>query len=154
MTAGARRGAAAVAAQWRATRPHLDGQGVVVIGRDGEVCGLMGAIRSPDHWKPGCIAVDVGGREWVATGGDDRSGAREWVPVGEGRGRECRVTRSRGEHIAALNRVFDKLDEPPEDIAAALRDLLGGLPEGSRRLVRDEMLRVLENGIPEVHHAE
>lgn len=83
MNAVARQGTAAVAARWRDTRPDLADRGVVVVNRAGEACGWMDCLRNPENWEPGCTAVDVEGREWVATGGDDYNGASEWVPGGE-----------------------------------------------------------------------
>jgi hypothetical protein len=57
-------------------------RGVVVIF-EGEVAGWMDTLRDPNHWMPGCIAVDVDGNTWLATGGNDYDGATHWDPVKE-----------------------------------------------------------------------
>jgi hypothetical protein len=54
--------------------------GIVVIF-DGEISGWMNELRDPQHWMPGCIAVDVDGNTWLATGGNDYDGATHWDPV-------------------------------------------------------------------------
>jgi hypothetical protein len=54
--------------------------GIVVIF-DGDISGWMNELRDPQHWMPGCIAVDVDGNEWLATGGNDCDGATHWDPI-------------------------------------------------------------------------
>jgi hypothetical protein len=54
--------------------------GVVVIFND-EVGGWMDKLRDPQHWAPGCIAIDVDGNTWLATGGSKYDGATHWDPV-------------------------------------------------------------------------
>ncbi len=54
------------------------GHGVVIINRDGQVCGWMDCLRNPSHWEPGCRAVDVNGSQWLAAGGNDYDGAERW----------------------------------------------------------------------------
>lgn len=68
-----------IAAQYRAESGHQSG--VVIIGIDGEVGGWMNELRSPEHWMPGCIAIDADGNEWQATGGNDYDGATHWEPL-------------------------------------------------------------------------
>ncbi|KGS89663.1 hypothetical protein X942_6496 [Burkholderia pseudomallei MSHR5596] len=48
---------------------------------DGSVQSWVNELRDPEHWQPGCVAVDEQGRTWTALSGDDRNGARTWVPT-------------------------------------------------------------------------
>lgn len=64
---------------WRKERGYESG-GVVVIF-EGEVQGWCDELRNPEHWQPGCIAVDVNGGCWVATGGNEYDGAQFWQPI-------------------------------------------------------------------------
>lgn len=68
-----------LAKQWRDNRPDLRG-GVVVIF-NGKVDGWVHKLRDPDHWVPGCIAVDESGAQWISVGGDDYNGAERWEPA-------------------------------------------------------------------------
>jgi hypothetical protein len=56
--------------------------GIVVI-YDGDISGWMNELRDPQHWMPGCIAVDVDGNTWLATGGNEADGATNWDPIKE-----------------------------------------------------------------------
>lgn len=53
-------------------------RGGVVVIYDGQVSGWMNELRDPQHWCPGCIAVDQDGNQWQAVGGNDYDGANEW----------------------------------------------------------------------------
>jgi hypothetical protein len=68
-----------VAQNWRKLNGYLDRGGVLVFF-DGVVQGWVNVLRNPEHWQPGCIAVDERGRTWTATGGDGQHGAAKWVP--------------------------------------------------------------------------
>jgi hypothetical protein len=46
-----------------------------------EVSGWSNELRSPEHWVPGCIAVNKDGKCWEAKGGDEQHGADAWVPM-------------------------------------------------------------------------
>lgn len=59
----------------------LAGKGGVVIFHEGAPDGWERLLRNPDHWRPGCIAVDEAGNEWLAVGGDDQKGAERWEPL-------------------------------------------------------------------------
>ncbi|WP_101675624.1 ArdR protein [Alloalcanivorax mobilis] len=66
------------AGEWREAEGHNGG---VVIFYGAEVAGWMDKLRDPQHWCPGCLAVTKFGGVWRAHGGDDHSGARQWVEV-------------------------------------------------------------------------
>jgi hypothetical protein len=61
---------------WRKNNAHEDG-GVVVVF-DGDVQGWCDELRNPEHWQPGCIAVDVDGFCWQTVGGTVYEGAESW----------------------------------------------------------------------------
>ncbi|MEM5403929.1 MULTISPECIES: hypothetical protein [Paraburkholderia] len=44
----------------------LVGKGGVVVFFQGEVQGWVNQLRNPEHWQPGCIAVDEQGAIWNA----------------------------------------------------------------------------------------
>jgi hypothetical protein len=56
-------------------------KGGVVIIFNAEVGGWMNELRDPQRWVPGCIAIDIDGNEWRATGGNDYDGAARWEPI-------------------------------------------------------------------------
>ena len=64
-----------IAAQWRIKTGRMTG---VVVVFEGEVAGWMDALRNPEHWEIGCVAIDECGREFVAAGGNSRDGAKMW----------------------------------------------------------------------------
>lgn len=39
----------------------------------------MNQLRNPEHWRPGCIAVDEQGRTWTTIAGSERDGALMWL---------------------------------------------------------------------------
>lgn len=69
-----------IAAAWRAQQGYTGKGGVIVIF-DGVVNSWVNELRDPNHWAPGCIAVDESGNEWIAEGGDRQHGADRWEPV-------------------------------------------------------------------------
>ena len=67
-----------LAYQWREKWGYIGRAGVVVI-YDGEVQGWVNELRNPEHWRPGCIAIDEGGRSWTTIIGTDQDGALMWL---------------------------------------------------------------------------
>jgi hypothetical protein len=67
------------AKRWR-ERFGYAGRGGVVVVFDGEGQGWVNELRNPDHWRPGCVAVDEAGRTWIAVAGNERNGAAMWMP--------------------------------------------------------------------------
>ncbi|MGF6575087.1 hypothetical protein ABH945_007216 [Paraburkholderia sp. GAS333] len=51
--------------------------GGVVVFFQGEVQGWVNQLRNPEHWQPGCIAVDEQGRTWTTIAGSEREEGRE-----------------------------------------------------------------------------
>lgn len=66
-----------IANHWRNQRGYT-GRGGVVVLFFGEVQGWCNQLRNPEHWQPGCIAIDEQGNHWTAIGGNARDGAVEW----------------------------------------------------------------------------
>jgi len=64
---------------WRKKQGY-EGKGGVVVVFDNVVQGWVKKLRNPDHWQPGCIAVDESGNTWIAVGGDEPNGATLWMP--------------------------------------------------------------------------
>ncbi|WP_321853790.1 hypothetical protein [Burkholderia cenocepacia] len=58
---------------------ELDGKGGVVVFFQGEVQAWVNQLRNPEHWRPGCIAVDEQGRTWTTIAGSERDGALMWL---------------------------------------------------------------------------
>ena len=69
-----------IAVAWRATQPEPRRSSGVVLVWDGQVYGWKDALREPQHERPGAVAVDVNGRVWIAEGGNDANGAKQWLP--------------------------------------------------------------------------
>ena len=57
----------------------LAGKGGVVVFFQGEVQGWVNQLRNPEHWQPGCIAVDEQGQMWTTIAGSERDGALMWL---------------------------------------------------------------------------
>lgn len=55
--------------------------GLIVFNNDGDACGWTNKLRDPQHWEPGCIAMDESGNRWKATGGNNYDGATSWEPI-------------------------------------------------------------------------
>ena len=66
--------------EWRKEFGYTGKGGVIVIC-NGVVQGWVNELRDPDHWQPGCIAIDESGRRWEAVGGDNQKGAESWKLV-------------------------------------------------------------------------
>lgn len=69
----------AAARRWREQWGYI-GRGGVVVSLDGEVQSWVNQLRNPEHWQPGCIAVDEEGKSWTTIAGDQRDGALMWLP--------------------------------------------------------------------------
>jgi hypothetical protein len=67
-----------IALQWRKETGRV-GHGGVVVLFNGKVQGWVNTLRNPDHWQPGCIAVDEEGRTWTTIAGNERDGALMWL---------------------------------------------------------------------------
>jgi hypothetical protein len=50
-----------------------------VRSHQGEVQGWVNQLRNPEHWQPGCIAVDERDRMWTTIAGSERDGALMWL---------------------------------------------------------------------------
>ena len=48
---------------------------------DGKIYGWKNELRNPEAERPGAIAVDVEGNQWLAIGGNDYDGAERWLQV-------------------------------------------------------------------------
>lgn len=67
------------ATTWRTKHPAQTGG--VIIFHGCELQGWVNQLRNPEHWMPGCIALDCDGKQYVATGGDAYNGAQRWEPI-------------------------------------------------------------------------
>ena len=67
-----------IAQRWRQENGYA-GRGGVVVLFNGEVQGWVNKLRNPDHWQPGCIAVDEQGHSWTTIAGSERNGALMWL---------------------------------------------------------------------------
>lgn len=67
------------AKQWREQHGYV-GRGGVVVLYQGEVQSWVNKLRNPEHWRPGCIAVDEEGRSWITLAGTEQNGALMWLP--------------------------------------------------------------------------
>ncbi|SDR62967.1 hypothetical protein SAMN05445850_8541 [Paraburkholderia tuberum] len=67
-----------IAHRWRQENGYV-GRGGVVVLFDGEVQNWVNKLRNPEHWQPGCIAVDEQGHTWTAIAGSERNGALMWL---------------------------------------------------------------------------
>lgn len=65
------------ALDWRMENGYVDQRGVVVFFGC-TVQSWVDQLRNPEHWQPGCIAVNEDGDTWITVGGDERSGATTW----------------------------------------------------------------------------
>ncbi|CAG4923248.1 hypothetical protein [Paraburkholderia gardini] len=68
-----------VARRWREENGYV-GRGGVIVLFDGEVQSWVNTLRNPNHWQPGCIAVDEDGRTWTTIAGNQDDGALMWMP--------------------------------------------------------------------------
>lgn len=67
-----------IAKHWRTQNTEHANSGVVLIF-DGVAYGWKDSLRDPQHERPGAIAVDIFCNEYIATGGNDYDGAKEWI---------------------------------------------------------------------------
>lgn len=63
---------------WRSRFGYV-GRGGVVVLFDDDAQGWVDELRNPEHWRPGCVAVDENGCSWTAVGGNDEDGASQWA---------------------------------------------------------------------------
>jgi hypothetical protein len=68
-----------LARAWRERRGYV-GRGGVIILYEGEVQSWVNVLRNPEHWAPGCIAIDETGQSWMTIAGTERDGALMWLP--------------------------------------------------------------------------
>jgi hypothetical protein len=52
----------------------------VIVLFNGEVQSWVDELRNPEHWQPGCVAIDEQGRSWTTIAGNERDGALMWLP--------------------------------------------------------------------------
>ncbi len=71
--------AIAIARTWRERYGYV-GRGGVIVVHEGETQGWVNTLRNPEHWRPGCVAVDEADRSWTTIAGTDQSGALMWLP--------------------------------------------------------------------------
>lgn len=55
------------------------GKGGVVVMFNADVCGWCATMPVPEHWRPGCLAIDEAGNQWVSKGGSEQLGAERWT---------------------------------------------------------------------------
>lgn len=63
------------------TRYETPEGGLVVFNNFGDACGWINKLRDPNHWEPGCMAMDEFGMTWKAIGGNNYDGAESWEPI-------------------------------------------------------------------------
>lgn len=68
-----------VARDWREAKGYVGRGGVIVIF-EGEVQSWVNVLRNPEHWVPGCIAIDEAGNSWLAIAGTECDGSSMWLP--------------------------------------------------------------------------
>jgi len=68
-----------IARAWREEKGYTGRGGVIVI-HDGIVNSWVDMLRNPEHWVPGCAAIDESGKSWVTIAGNERDGALVWLP--------------------------------------------------------------------------
>lgn len=66
--------------RWRVAEGYVGRGGVVVI-YEREVQGWVDCLRNPEHWVPGCVAVDEDGCMWIARECSYLDGADYWELV-------------------------------------------------------------------------
>ncbi|GJJ05655.1 hypothetical protein RugamoR64_61930 [Duganella rhizosphaerae] len=69
----------AAAQRWR-NQWGYNGRGGVIVLLNGEVQSWVNQLRNPEHWQPGCIAVDEDGKSWTTIAGNELDGALMWLP--------------------------------------------------------------------------
>lgn len=74
-----------LADKWRKDNGYTKKLGVVIF-LGNEVQGWCNELRDPDHWQPGCIAIDSFGLCYKTIGGNAKAGAEKWVLIDEIKG--------------------------------------------------------------------
>lgn len=69
----------AAARRWREQWGYI-GRGGVIVLFHGEVQSWVNELRNPEHWRPGCVAVDEDGKTWTTIAGTEANGALMWLP--------------------------------------------------------------------------
>uniref|UniRef100_E6XH07 Antirestriction protein ArdR n=1 Tax=Shewanella putrefaciens (strain 200) TaxID=399804 RepID=E6XH07_SHEP2 len=69
-----------IAQIWRSHQPSDRTAGVVLIWQN-KVYGWKDSLRDASHERPGVIAVDADDHIFIAEGGDEQNGAKQWVVV-------------------------------------------------------------------------
>lgn len=64
---------------WRKEYGYV-GRGGVIVVFEGKGQSWVNELRNPEHWQPGCVAVDESGNTWTAIGGDEQDGSATWMP--------------------------------------------------------------------------
>ena len=65
--------------RWREENRYIGRDGVIVLF-DGKVQSWVNELRNPEHWQPGCVAIDEQGRSWTTIAGNESDGALMWLP--------------------------------------------------------------------------
>lgn len=68
-----------IARSWREQNGYV-GRGGVIVLFDGKVQSWVNELRNPEHWQPGCVAIDEQDRSWTTIAGNQRDGALMWLP--------------------------------------------------------------------------
>lgn len=74
-----------IAHRWRKSQGYA-GKGGVVVLFDGQVQSWVNALRNPEDWQAGCVAVDEDGNRWVSVGGIPNTpfdAANEWRSIAD-----------------------------------------------------------------------
>jgi hypothetical protein len=68
-----------IAREWREAKGYVGRGGVIVI-YEGKVQSWVNMLRNPEHWVPGCVAIDEAGNSWMTVAGNEQEGALRWLP--------------------------------------------------------------------------
>lgn len=68
-----------IARRWREENGYVSRGGVIVLFKC-EVQSWVNTLRNPEHWQPGCVAIDEDGKSWTAIAGNQGDGALMWLP--------------------------------------------------------------------------
>lgn len=69
-----------LAKRWRKEHKY-EGRGGVIVIYNGEVQSWVNELRDPQHWQPGCIAIDEQGNRYESVGGSDYDGSTNWLSI-------------------------------------------------------------------------
>jgi hypothetical protein len=67
------------ARSWREKNGYSGLVGVIILFQ-GSVQSWVNILRNPEHWQPGCVAVDEKGLIWTELAGNDQDGTLMWLP--------------------------------------------------------------------------